>query len=53
MGKDKKACKMSPRWIGNMEKANEKVKEKEWENIIVLELKDKIYQVPEMEITWN
>ena len=51
MGRGKKACKMSPSWIENMEKANEKVKEKEWENIIALELKDKIY--PEMEITWN
>ena len=30
---------MSASWIGNMEKGNEKVKEWEWENITVLELK--------------
>ena len=30
---------MSASWIGNMEKENEKVKEKEWENITVFELK--------------
>ena len=30
---------MSASWAGNMEKGNEKVKEQEWENIAVLELK--------------
>ena len=30
---------MSTSWIGNTEKENEKVKEQEWENITVLELK--------------
>ena len=30
---------MSTTWIGNTEKENEKVKEQEWENITVLELK--------------
>ena len=30
---------MSARQIGNIEKENEKVKEQEWENITVLELK--------------
>ena len=35
----KKACNMSASWIGNMEKENEKVKEQEWENITVLELR--------------
>ena len=30
---------MSASWIGNMEKENEKVKEEEWQNITVLELK--------------
>ena len=33
---DKKACNVQ---IGNMEKGNEKVKEQEWENITILELK--------------
>ena len=36
---EKKACNMSASWVGNMEKGNEKVKEPEWENITVLELK--------------
>ena len=36
---EKKAYNMSASWIGNMEKGNEKVKEWEWENITVLELK--------------
>ena len=35
----KEACNMSASWIGNMEKENEKVKEEEWQNITVLELK--------------
>ena len=30
---------MSANWIGNTEKENEEVKEQEWENITVLELK--------------
>ena len=36
---EKKACNMSASWIGNMEKGNEKIKEQEWPNITVLELK--------------
>ena len=36
---EKKGCNMFASWIGNMEKGNEKVKEQEWENITVLELK--------------
>ena len=36
---EKKACNMSASWIGNMEKGNQKVKEQEWQNITVLELK--------------
>ena len=36
---EKKACNMFASWVGNMEKGNEKVKEQEWENITVLELK--------------
>ena len=36
---EKKACNMSARWIGNVEKGNEKVKKQGWKNIIVLELK--------------
>ena len=30
---------MSSSWIGNTEKKNEKVKEQDWENVTVLELK--------------
>ena len=30
---------MSPSWTGNITKGNEKVKEQEWENITVLEMK--------------
>ena len=30
---------MSATWIGNMEKGNQKIKEQEWQNITVLELK--------------
>ena len=36
---EKKACNTSASWIGHMEKGNEKVKEQEWENILVLQLK--------------
>ena len=36
---ERKACNMSASLIGNMEKGNENVKEQEWENITVLELK--------------
>ena len=36
---EKKAYNMSARWIGNVEKGNEKVKKQGWKNIIVLELK--------------
>ena len=32
-------CNMSVRWVVNMEKRNEKVKEQEWGNITVLGLK--------------
>ena len=38
---DKKACNVQ---IGNMEKGNEKVKEQEWENITILELKAALTQ---------
>ena len=38
-GERKKPENMSASWIGNMEKGNEKVKELEWEDITVLELK--------------
>ena len=34
-----KACNMSASWIGNMGKGNKKVKEQEWQNVTVLELK--------------
>ena len=37
---EEKACNISASWIGNKEKENEKVKEQEWENITVLELKE-------------
>ena len=33
-------------WIGNMEKENKKVKEQEWENIAVLELKPALIKSP-------
>ena len=36
---EKKACNMSASWVRNMEKGNEEVKEQEWENTTVLELK--------------
>ena len=36
---DKKACNTSASWIGNMGKGSKKLKEQEWENITVLELK--------------
>ena len=36
---EKKSCNMSASWLGNLEKGNEKVKEQEWENITVPELK--------------
>ena len=42
---EKKACNMSASWIGNMEKGNEKVKEQEWENITILELKAALTQI--------
>ena len=38
MGREKSLNK-SASWIENMEKGNEKVKEQEWEDITVLELK--------------
>ena len=36
---EKKACRLSASWIGNMEKGNGKLKEQEWGNTTVLELK--------------
>ena len=36
---EKKACNTSASWIGHMEKGNENVKEEEWENLLVLQLK--------------
>ena len=35
----KKASNMSASWMGNKEKGNQKVKEQEWQNITVLEVK--------------
>ena len=36
---EKKACNTSASWIGHMEKGKENLKEQEWENILVLQLK--------------
>ena len=36
---EKKVCNTSASWIGHMEKGNENVKEEEWENLLVLQLK--------------
>ena len=36
---EKKACNMSASWIVNTQKGNQKVKEQEWQNITILELK--------------
>ena len=42
---EKKPHNMSASQIGNMEKGNEKVKEQEWENITILELKAALTQI--------
>ena len=42
----RKACNTSASWKGNMEKQNETVKEQEWENISVLELKAALAKTP-------